>query len=50
MNYQKIYESLIDRAKRENRNKLSKDNPNYVYYENHHIYLAAQEVMTIKVI
>jgi len=37
MNYQKIYEDLIQKAKTENRQKSSKQNINYVYYENHHI-------------
>jgi hypothetical protein len=37
MNYQKIYESIIQKAKFENRIKLRKNHPNYIYYENHHI-------------
>jgi len=37
MNYQKIYENLINNAKSQNRVKLKKDNPDYVYYEKHHI-------------
>lgn len=37
MNHQKIYKSIIQKAKSENRNKLNKINPIYVYYENHHI-------------
>jgi hypothetical protein len=37
MNYQKIYENLIQKIKSENRKKLKKDDPNYVYYEKHHI-------------
>jgi len=38
MNHQKNYESIIQKAKSENRKKIrnKKDN-NYVYYENHHI-------------
>jgi hypothetical protein len=38
MNHQKIYESIIQKAKAENRIRLRKTNPNYVYYELHHIY------------
>jgi hypothetical protein len=37
MNYQKTYESIIQNAKALNRIKVFKDNPNYVYYERHHI-------------
>ena len=37
MNYQKIYNQLITRARSENRKKLKKTDTNYVYYENHHI-------------
>lgn len=37
MNYQKVYDDLIHRAKSENRKKLKTDNPDYVYYEAHHI-------------
>jgi len=37
MNHQKIYESIIQKAKLENRIKLRKNQKNYVYYENHHI-------------
>lgn len=37
MNYQKIYNDLILKAKSENRKKLKRDHPNYVYYERHHI-------------
>ena len=37
MNYQKIYNDIINKAKKENRIKLRKTNPLYVYYENHHI-------------
>jgi len=37
MNYRKIYNNLINNAKKEKRVKLLKDDKNYVYYENHHI-------------
>jgi hypothetical protein len=37
MNHQKIYESIIQKAKFENRIKLRKNQENYIYYENHHI-------------
>jgi len=37
MNYKKIYEDLISKAKYECRKKLDKHSVNYVYYENHHI-------------
>jgi hypothetical protein len=37
MNHLRIYESIIQTAKFENRIKLRKTNTNYVYYENHHI-------------
>jgi len=37
MNHQKIYESIIQKAKSENRVKLRKNNLSYIYYENHHI-------------
>jgi hypothetical protein len=37
MNHQKVYESIIYRAKSQNRIKLRKSNPVYIYYENHHI-------------
>jgi hypothetical protein len=37
MDHQKIYESLIQKAKSENRIRLKKTNANYIYYENHHI-------------
>jgi len=37
MDYQKIYENIISKAKSKNRIKLKKDNIDYVYYENHHI-------------
>jgi hypothetical protein len=37
MNYKKIYDDLILKAKSENRKKLKKINLNYIYYEKHHI-------------
>ena len=37
MDYQRIYNEIISRARKENRAKLKRNNPNYVYYENHHI-------------
>lgn len=37
MNYRKAYLHIIFKAKSENRKKLKKDNPNYIYYEAHHI-------------
>lgn len=37
MNHQKIYEAIIQKAKYENRVKLSKNQEGYVYYEKHHI-------------
>jgi len=37
MNYQKIYHNIVNNAKRQNRLKLKKTNPRYVYYEAHHI-------------
>jgi rubrerythrin len=37
MNYQKIYDSIIEKARSEDRVKVKKDNANYVYYERHHI-------------
>lgn len=37
MNYKKIYEDLISKAKSENRKRLKNSNKNYVYYELHHI-------------
>jgi hypothetical protein len=37
MNYQKIYDKLIERGKNSNRKKLKKDHPDYQYFENHHI-------------
>ena len=35
--YSKWYLDIIFKAKSEDRKKLKKDNPNYIYYENHHI-------------
>lgn len=37
MNYQKVYDAIIAKAKSENRKKLRKNQKGYVYYENHHI-------------
>ena len=37
MNYEKIYNQIVDRAKFEARQKLHKSHVNYVYYEEHHI-------------
>lgn len=37
MNYQKIYNDLVIKSRKEKRKKLKRDNPNYVYYERHHI-------------
>ena len=37
MNHQKIYESIIEKAKNENKKKLKKTDKNYIYYEKHHI-------------
>jgi hypothetical protein len=37
MNYQKIYENLVNNAILQNRVKFKKHNEEYVYYENHHI-------------
>lgn len=37
MNHQKIYDSIIQKAKSQNRIRLSKTDVNYVYYEKHHI-------------
>lgn len=37
MNHKKIYEKIIEKAKSENRQKLARNNKNYIYYENHHI-------------
>ena len=38
MNHQKVYDNIIEKARSENRKKLKKINPSYVYYNNHHIY------------
>jgi hypothetical protein len=38
MEYQKIYNNIIEKARNENRIKLQKTNINYVYYERHHIF------------
>jgi hypothetical protein len=38
MNHQKIYEEIIENAKKQNRKKLRKTNTKYVYYEKHHIF------------
>ena len=35
--YTTCYYNIIDRAKSQERKKLSKDDPSYVYYESHHI-------------
>jgi len=37
MNYKKTYNNIIENAKIQNRCKLDKINPSYVYYEKHHI-------------
>ena len=37
MDYKKIYDGIVNKAKLENRVKLSKLVINYMYYENHHI-------------
>ena len=37
MDHQKIYENIILIAKSKNRQKLNKNDIDYVYYENHHI-------------
>jgi hypothetical protein len=37
MNYKIIYNTIIEKAKKENRKKLNKNNFIYIYYENHHI-------------
>jgi len=37
MNHQKTYDTIIEKAKFENRIKLNKIDESYVYYENHHI-------------
>lgn len=35
MNYQRIYDAIINRAS--GRKKINRESPNYVYYERHHI-------------
>jgi len=37
MNYERIYNQIIQSAKKSNRKKLRKSNPDYIYYEKHHI-------------
>ena len=37
MNYQKIYNDLVLKAKLHDRRKLKRNDPNFIYYENHHI-------------
>jgi len=37
MNYNKIYTSIVSSAKLQDRRKFKKTNPEYVYYEKHHI-------------
>jgi hypothetical protein len=37
MDYKKIYDNIISKAKSEIRIKLNKKDPNYIYYEKHHI-------------
>ena len=37
MNYEKIYNQIVERSKKEGRKKYRKDNIKYVYYEKHHI-------------
>lgn len=37
MNYENIYNQLIEKAKSRNLKKLDKTNPNYIYLEEHHI-------------
>jgi hypothetical protein len=37
MNYQKIYDALIQRAEYENRKKYKRTDSRYTYYESHHI-------------
>jgi hypothetical protein len=37
MNYQKIYNDIINRAKLKNRKKFKKNDADYIYYEKHHI-------------
>lgn len=37
MNYSKLYDALIEKARSENREKLQKGDPSYRYYERHHV-------------
>ncbi len=37
MDYQKHYDALIQRAQSQNRKRLKKTDPEYIYYEQHHI-------------
>lgn len=37
MDYRRLYDSIISKAKSENRSKVDRDNLNYIYYEAHHI-------------
>jgi len=37
MNYQKIYDNIIEKAQSENRKKISCVHENHIYYEDHHI-------------
>jgi hypothetical protein len=37
MDHKRIYDNIINNAKSENRIRLKKKDPNYVYYESHHI-------------
>jgi hypothetical protein len=37
MNHQKIYNNIIETAKKQNRIKLNKTDNDYIYYEKHHI-------------
>lgn len=37
MNYKNIYTNLVEKGKTSNRVRLKKSDPNYVYYEEHHI-------------
>lgn len=37
MNYQRIYDQIIEQAKSQNRKRFKIDDPDYVYYEEHHI-------------
>ena len=37
MNYQRIYDQLINKARSKNRKKYKRSDSRYIYYENHHI-------------